>query len=323
MAANVETMFYVREVPWHGLGTNVDEALTSDRALVMAGLDWTVEREPLYTNLTAESDFNSLDPIDGFVANVRSSDKSVLGVVSEKYKVVQNRDAFAFTDALIASGDVRYETAGSLANGRKVWMLGKINSQSKILGDDVDQYLLFSNAHDGSGAIRIAVTPIRVVCQNTLNLALAGANRSWSTKHMGDMSLKMQEAERTLNMSKKYMELLAQEADALSQYTLKAGEIEMILDAMFPIAEDATKRTTENREQCKDEILQLVSASDLQKFGKNNAWGFINGVTDWAAHRTPLRQTSGYAENNFDRVTAGHPVLDQAYSLVKALVKAA
>ena len=105
MPANVETMFYVRETPWHGLGINVDEALESEEALKVAGLDWTVNQTPIFT------DENMLIP--NYKANIRSTDDKILGVVTDRYKVVQNNEAFSFTDSLLGQG-VRYETAGSL-----------------------------------------------------------------------------------------------------------------------------------------------------------------------------------------------------------------
>lgn len=111
MAANVETMFYVREKPWHGLGTKVMEAPTSKDALILAGLDWKVQQKPIFT------ESNQLIP--GYKANVRDIDNKALGVVSDKYKVIQNDEAFAFTDALLGEG-VRYETAGSLKGGKTV-----------------------------------------------------------------------------------------------------------------------------------------------------------------------------------------------------------
>ena len=125
MSANVESMFYVRETPWHGLGTRVMEAPDSRDALIAAGLDWNVVQEPIYT---AE---NAL--INGYKANVRDSDRRVLGVVTDRYKVVQNQEAFAFTDELLGQG-VRYETAGSLQDGRKVYHLrGAYQSLSSLL----------------------------------------------------------------------------------------------------------------------------------------------------------------------------------------------
>ena len=169
MAANVESMFYVRETPWHGLGTRVMEAPASKDALRLAGLDWKVLQEPVYTQ--------SEELIKGYKANVRDSDRKVLGVVTARYKVIQNEEAFSFTDALLGEG-VRYETAGSLQGGRKVWLLARLPHEYIISGEQISPYLVFSNTHDGSGAIKVALTPIRVVCNNTLNLALNTAKRS-------------------------------------------------------------------------------------------------------------------------------------------------
>lgn len=177
MAHEVETMFYAREKPWHGLGERVEEALCSFDALKLGGLNWTVIQKPIFTNDYIE--------VTGYKANVRSKDDKVLGVVTDRYKVVQNSTAFEFTDSLLGDG-IRYETAGSLQEGRKVWLLARLPEIYKVAGDDVNSYLVFSNSHDGSGAIRCCITPIRVVCQNTLNLALHDAHRIWSTIHVGD-----------------------------------------------------------------------------------------------------------------------------------------
>ena len=184
MAANVETMMYVREKPWHGLGTEVSDAPSSEDALRFAGLDWNVRQENV---------FNARGGIiKGFKANVRDSDDSVLGVVGDRYKVVQNIDAFKFTDDLIG-GDVRYETAGSLRDGKQIWLLAKMPEQ-KIAGDVVEPYLCFTNAHDGSSGVRVCMTPVRVVCNNTLNVALATAKRTWSMRHTENVHERLNEA---------------------------------------------------------------------------------------------------------------------------------
>lgn len=174
MAALVETMYATREKPWHGLGTVVKEAPASEEALRLAGLDWNVIQEPIYTPFR--------EKIDGFKANVRDSDRKVLGVVSDRYKVVQNVEAFSFTDELLGQG-VRYETAGSLSGGKRVWLLARLPREYIIAGERISPYLVFSNTHDGSGSVKVAVTPIRVVCNNTLNLALSTAQRSFSMIH--------------------------------------------------------------------------------------------------------------------------------------------
>ena len=145
MSANVETMFYTRQKPWHGLGTMVMEAPTSKEALALAGLDWKVIQKPIETD-------DGL-PITGFKANLRETDNQILGVVTDRYKVVQNEDAFAFTDALLGEG-ITYETAGSLQGGRRTWMLARLPQHYIISGDEITPYLVFMNSHDGTGAIR-------------------------------------------------------------------------------------------------------------------------------------------------------------------------
>lgn len=121
MAANVETMFSVRVTPWHGLGEIIQEAPTSDDAIRIAGLDWRVIQSELICKENGQV-------IDGFKVNIRDTDKKTLGIVTDRYKIVQNSEAFAFTDALLGEG-VRYETAGSLASGRRVWMLAKLEDR--------------------------------------------------------------------------------------------------------------------------------------------------------------------------------------------------
>ena len=311
MAHEVETMMYVnkeinkvtgeigRFVPWHGLGTSVEEAVNSADALQLAGLDWEVSSRPIYTD-------NGI-AIPGYIANTRSSDNKVLGVVSDKYKIVQNKEAFAFTDNLL-DGDAKYVTAGSLRGGKNVWMLAEL-PETKILGDAVGQYLCFTNTHDGTGAVRVFVTPVRVVCNNTLNLALNTAKRSWSCRHMGNMESKMHEATRTLELANKYMEELAKTADQLANTTVSDDRLMQIIAEMFPVSDDQSHRQIANMEQAKKEFMIAYYMPDIKQF-RNTAWGAVNAMADMVAHSSPRRNTSTYQENNFERIVIGHPLLD-------------
>jgi phage/plasmid-like protein (TIGR03299 family) len=307
MSANVETMMYVREKPWHGLGTRVEEAPTSVDALRLAGLDWTVERHDVHLPTGAI--------IPNYKANVRSNDGSVLGVVSDQYKIVQNADAFAFTDALIGGETpVRYDTAGSLRGGRKIWLLAKL-PDTEIVGDKTEPYLCFSNTHDGSGAIRVCMTPVRVVCNNTLNIALNGAKRSWSVRHTGDIQAKLHEARMCLDMANKYMDRLGEYADQLANQTVKDEEIAKILDEMFPVTEDSSDREKKNAEKARTEYMICYFAPDIAKF-KGTAWGALNAMSDMVGHNAPRRQTANYRENNWGRIMDGHAMLDKMASLL-------
>ena len=132
MSANVETMFYTRVTPWHGLGTRVESAVCSAEALKVSGLDWNVIQQPITTSSGAT--------IPGYKANIRDTDSKILGVVSDRYRVVQNAEAFAFTYALLGEG-VKYETAGSLQEGKKIWLLAKLPDKYIIEGEQIEPCL--------------------------------------------------------------------------------------------------------------------------------------------------------------------------------------
>ena len=306
----VETCMSVREMPWHGLGTIVQEAPTSQDAIEIAGLNWEVISNPIFDNVGRE--------IKGYKANTRSTDDSVLGIVSNKYQIVQNREAFEFTDNLVANGDVRYETAGSLRNGKQVWLLAKLDGV-KVAGDDVDPYICFTNTHDGTGAIKVCMTPIRVVCNNTLNVALSTAKRMWSTKHMGDMESKLLEAKETLGLANNYMVALDEAADKFANTKITDAEIEKVLNDLFPVdlVKD-TPRKINNVKELKDNFYICYMMPDIAKF-RNTQWGVINAMSDMVTHMSPARRTETYQENNWGRIINGHPFMD---ALTKTLVAA-
>ena len=309
MAAAVETMFYTREKPWHGLGIRVENAPDSKEALELAGLDWQVVQEPIFSTSGVE--------IPGYKANVRDSDSKVLGIVSDRYKIIQNSEAFSFTDMLIGEG-VRYETAGSLFGGRKVWMLAKLPQEYIITGERISPYLVFTNTHDGSGAVRCAVTPIRVVCSNTLNLALSSAERSWSMIHTGDIQHKLEDARDTLLHAGEYMEKLGEEIERLREIKLTEQQVCDYIDALIPESKSDSLGRRRNIKRNKAGIVQrYLEAPDLKRMG-HNAYRFINAVSDFATHADPLRRTKDYRSNMFNRTIEGNPLIDRAYQIISA-----
>lgn len=309
MAANIESMFCTREAPWHGLGTKVDESPCSAEALATAGLAWEVAQEPIYTGAG--------ELVPGYKANIRDSDRKALGVVTDRYKTVQNREAFAFTDGLLGEG-IRYETAGSLQGGRRVWLLAHMPHEYIIFGERFSPYLLFSNTHDGSGAVKVALTPIRVVCQNTLNLALKNAKRSWSMVHTGDIQGKIQEAKETLLMAEQYMDSLGQEFETLRKTKLTDKAVREYIEILLPLEDEPGTQQLKNMQKLrKDMAHRYFDAPDLQDVGKN-AYRFINAVSDFATHSEPLRKTANYKENLFAKTADGNPLVDKAYQMVCA-----
>ncbi len=173
-----DSMFSVRETPWHGLGAVLDRPPTTiAEAIERSGLGWRVEREPIAIDRGDAATVDDwwlprCEEISGWWANVRQDTRQVLGIVGERYRIVQNIEAFQFVDQLIGSA-MHFETAGSLHGGRRVWVLARLPEHIEVGGDPVRPYVLLMNSHDGSTAVVAASTPIRVVCQNTLNWGLA------------------------------------------------------------------------------------------------------------------------------------------------------
>ena len=310
MAANVESMFYTRTAPWHGLGTKVIEAPDSKNALALAGLDWNVVQEPIYTGIG--------ESVEGYKANIRDTDRKVLGVVTDRYKVVQNHEAFAFTDSLLREG-VRYETAGSLQGGKRIRLLAHMPHEYMISGERFSPYLLFSSTHDGSGAVKVALTPIRVVCQNTLNLALSTAKRSWSMMHTGNIQGKIRGARETLLMAEDYMDNLSQEFESLRKKKLSDKEVTDYIEVLLPTEDGSTPQQVKNMKRLQEDMAhRYFDAPDLQDVGEN-AYRFINAVSDFATHSKPLRKTANYRENLFSKTVDGNPLIDRAYQMMCAV----
>ena len=327
MAANVETMFYCGETPWHGLGEKISYCPTSEEAIKVAGLDWDVVPMPIYDQ------FGNVIP--GYKVNQRSSDNKNLGIVTDRYKIVQNREAFEFTDALLGEG-VTYETAGSLASGRRVWMLARMENTT-LAEENIDPYLVFTNSHDGTGAIRVAITPVRVVCQNTLNLALSNASRHWSCVHKGDIQSKLDEARFTLSNAANYMAALEEEFGELKLKKITESDVKSMTETLLEIEfKELFKKAVKSgkvvdfkeavRQQKfedkinrkRTDILDIYYDKPDLRDTPHTAFRFVNAISDYAIHTNDHKSTRNYQENLFMRTVDGHSLIDTAYQIVKA-----
>jgi len=161
------------------------------------------------------------------------------------------------------------------------------------------------------------MTPIRVVCQNTLNLALNEAKRSWSAKHTGNIQYRMHEARETLELAHGYMEKLGGEFDRLSHIKVTDAKVMEFINELLPYPDDATAIQKKHVEQLRDAVtIRYFEAPDLKILGKNG-YRLINAVSDFATHAKPLRETASYKENLFMKTLEGHPVIDKAYNMIR------
>lgn len=308
MPANVETCFVVREPAWHGLGTVLDNEPTSEDAIVAAGLGWNVIQEPIFKE-------NGVG-IPGYLANVRDSDSSVLGIVTKKYSIVQNKEAFAFTDSLVDEGLV-YASAGSLRGGKQIWLLAKM-PETMILDDKLEPYICFTNTHDGTGAVRVCCTHTRVVCQNTLNFALSTAKRSWSAVHRGSMESKLAEAKLTLELINNYTDALKIEAERLATIKISDETVEGMLDNIYHPSNEDSEVRRRRIDMLKQTVFGCMLADDIKQY-RGTAYGVMMAATDFADHSTPLRATANYNENRWGQIMVGHPFVDQMYKQILAV----
>jgi phage/plasmid-like protein (TIGR03299 family) len=312
-----DNLFLVRQPAWHDIGTVLDDnPHSAEEALVAAKLDWEVKQKDVYVDGIAE-------PIAGYRANVRADINLPLGIVSSNYKVVQNKEAFSFLDALVGMEDINYETAGSLKNSKYVWALLSLAEKRKILGDEVTNYILAVTSHNGRQALKVCFTNVRVVCNNTLNLALSTAKKSWSTGHKGDITAKIEIAKRTLGLNVSYQAAFAAKASELSKESFSADRLLKIAEQLYPAVNE--KRDTseamialqkQRRENAIADLLTRFNADDLANH-RNTKWAGLNALSDHIYHKTPVRKTAAYQEANMQEVITGVK-LNKAYNLLLA-----
>lgn len=203
--------FSVREKAWHGLGTIVDKYPTSAEALKFAGLDYTVVKRPLFTLDNLNNEFRHGElltaeagvEVSNFFATMRTDSEQVLGVVGRDYSVVQNVDAFSFFDSIVGGGEgIEYEAAGALGNGERIFITAKLPSYIRVGSDDlIEQYLFLTTSHDGGGSITAAFTPVRIVCNNTLNAAMRSHKNAVRIRHSSGAGDRLKHAHALMGIS--------------------------------------------------------------------------------------------------------------------------
>ena len=313
---------YAGEGAWHGLGTVIESAATSADAIKLAGLDWTVEKWPLFARQPAPGDVSTLAPRS--LANVRTDTNAILGIVGHQYRVFQNVEAFDFMDALVDDKLAMYETAGSLKGGRRVWMLAKIPKEYRVGKDDVVQpYVLLTNAHDGTQSLRVFPTTIRVVCQNTLTLAIRMAQGGISIPHWPKLDSRIREARHALGVVHTRLDKFGEEMVALANRSLNGSESRAYFDSIFPTTDDTA--AAKRNEKIVAQVLTNFDNSRNRMPGiEHTAWAAYNAVSEWTDHGRPSRgkTPTEKADNRLNSIWFGrsNTIKQQAYQAALALV---
>jgi len=317
----VETMFSANVPAWHQLGVVTKGALTSAEAITKAGLDWTVSLRPLMTLETEDvpARINNLIPVHNYYSTVRDSDDTVLGVVGNRYTPIQNIECFDFMDTVVDDSDAKYETAGSLHNGRIVWMLLNLNKSVQVDEDVTHNYLLLTNSHDGSSSLKGLTTPIRVVCANTLRMALGDMRNSFSFRHTKNLQGKVAQARSILTQSYQYVDAFQLEMERLLDTEITNDRFNEIMDTVLPIPEPTTEnvKAVTRISNIRGEITSLFHKPEFET-QKNTAWALINATSNYEQWKASIRGKTSRSEKLAQKTLLGieNPITDKVHQMV-------
>lgn len=307
------SMMYTGQTPWHRLGTYLGEnAVTSEEAIKAANMDWEVSIQEISCNNTIIPDFKAI---------VRDDTKEVLGIRKNQYTPYQNSDAFKVLDLFVGLNQAVWHTAGVLGKGERIWILAKLPGTIEVTKNDIiEKYFLLMNSHDGSTGIKLAFSPIRVVCANTLQMALVGNDASiMSIKHTKNQEIKIKQALKLLGLVEKLSKSF--EDDAKEMYNLKMSDTD--IDNYLADIINITEETKEKVKLYEDKAFLRYKNSIESGIGtdipgvKGSLWGVYNAVTESIDHTERKIKN----ELQYKMFGAGGIIKDRAWKVAKKLIR--
>jgi phage/plasmid-like protein (TIGR03299 family) len=266
-ATGKHSFFSVKEKAWHNLGQIISGYPTSGEAIKHAQLDYLVEKRPLFTydsdNQNGQTDLVIPEvEVDNFYATVRTDTDQVLGVVGKDYHIVQNIDAFTFFDSIVGGKDgILYETAGALGKGEKIFITAKLPNYIRIGRNDlIEQYLFLTTSHDGYGSITAAFTPVRIVCQNTLNAAMRNKSNCIKIRHTSSATDRLKQAHELLGITN----LLAGEMEQLFNQWSKIRITDVEVKKLVQMAMAPNKETMQNLQSNRHDYLSSIYTNSVR-----------------------------------------------------------
>ena len=287
MPANVETMFYTGATPWHGLGEKLEEAPTISEAIDASGLDWEVGTKDLVTKDGEDVPAR---------ATYRKSDGSILGVVGPRYVPLQNRNAFDWFQPFIDAGECSLHTGGSLSDGQKVWVLAQLNRDPSeiVSGDEVQKFILLSNSHDGTTAIRVGYTPIRVVCANTLAFAHSYSDSQLlRIRHTRSAQANLDNVRDIMDNINMQFEATADQFRFLASRDFNQADVRKYVKTLLGIDKKAEEDIKTRTRKIMEEVLGTIEGPKQNMPGvRGTWWAAYNGYNEY------LNYTKGRTTNN-------------------------
>lgn len=318
------SMMYYGEKPWHGLGTELQKPATAEEAMKEAQLDFFVEKQEMFL---AERINGKQIKVPNRFATIRLDTKQVLGVVGSRYEPVQNSQAFSFFDSLVGEGEAIYHTAGVLGNGERIWLLAKMPDYIKIKRvngkeDVVEKFVLLTNSHDGSSPTIAKLTPIRVVCNNTLSAALRGTEQEVRIRHTATAEEKLREAHKILGLTNQLYDQLGTIFNSFSGKKVTESQAKKFFEEIMPDNKEAKHVTrSENR---RTKLLELYETGMGSEFSKGTVWGLYNAITEYVDHeKYSNKQMKDGEFNKLEKIwfNGGELIKHQAFDMSLQLVK--
>lgn len=291
------------------LGTDTLGATTVEEALRIGGLDYEVQKKPIYLADGTE--------IHGYKSTVRDTDNHIYGIVSDKYNVVQNRDGFGFIDYL--KDDIQFEKIGETSSGM-IYLIASLEP-IKILGDEFKPHLIFRNSHNGRFQLQTTICPLRIVCQNQFNIAFRESPNTITIRHSSLAEIRLKEAFHVLKGTADYMKELNIQAEQWATTKVSNQQINQIIEELFPIQPDMKDFQIQKLEDSKLSFIQAYKINDNGNF-QNTMWGLINAYSDYITHKEPIRKTSTAEENKFVTVTFDPKIMMNFIQLVNSKIAA-
>ena len=289
---NEGRIFYVgtEGKPWHGIGTALEKPATAKEAIQAARLDYTVEKSKM--SVFCRDENGREIKVHDHYGIYRTDTHQSLGCVGEGYKVIQNSSSFDFFDTVVGEGKAIYHTAGALGRGERIWILAKLPGNMIISREDeVEKYLLLTNSHDGKSSLRMYFTPIRVVCQNTLNMSMKYAKDGISIRHTGNIEAKVEEAQRVLGIASLFYSDFEVAANRMADVKMSKEEVELFFNQIVYGDKKEDEVSTRSINQ-KNDLLGLFENGKGNKLEgvRHSVWAAYNAVTEYADHHKSVRR---------------------------------
>lgn len=277
------------------------QAITMDQILPAAGLDWTMREEDLFRPNGVKSKYSK--------SIIREDTEEELATVGSDYVLTQHKESLAIIEDFLGE-NATFAGGGCFKGGRSVWLQAHMTEGYKLLDDEMEDFLVIRDTHDGSGSFTIYITPIRIWCKNCLNPSLRKAKRKFMMRHTRNVLSRIEEAREVLFHASEYRVELASFAEHMVNQRVSDAQVKIILNSLFPSNEKSTDLVKRNAEEKKEAFYICYAAPDIAKF-QGTAWGVLNAVSDLVCHSLPHRNTQTYDEQNWSRIMGGHPLFDQ------------